>query len=110
MTAIIDKITIMKNKIKFKNNNNKLIEIIPVFKNHISQMKIIDKNITSYAKKINAIIEKEREKSNHTIALKKIQKIYQDIYKNTIGLSSISRVLIHHLNFQFTRLNQEILN
>ena len=104
ITAVNDKITNMKNHINIRNNNNKMIDIIPEFFKHFHQMEAIDRTKTSYEKKIREIIEVEREKSNKTITLKIIQKKYKEKYNITISLSTISRVLRHHLNLHFIRV------
>jgi transposase len=100
-------IMIMRNKLNLAKSNNNLIEIIPEFKTHFQEMKIIDRSDTPYAKKIKAIIEEERKQSNKAISLFKIQKRYKEMYNIDISLSTISRVLRRHLNLHFRRVKQK---
>ena len=93
----------MKNDLKIKNINNKTIDIIPEFKEHIFEMEKIDRTKTSYAQKIRAILETERKKNDQAITLKKIQKSYENDYKK-ISLTTISRILRNHMKLHYIKI------
>jgi len=103
MVAINKQISAMRNDIKNKKGNNKIIEIIPEFKDSIKSMELIDRSKTTYAKKINNIIKEVKKNSSKSITLKQIKQKYEAIYKKNISLSTISRILRNHLNLHFIR-------
>ena len=71
MIAINEQISAMRNDIKIKKGNNKIIDIIPEFKDSIRSMELIDRSKTTYAKKINYIIQEEKKNTSKAITLKK---------------------------------------
>ena len=71
--SINEKIKVMRSSVKIKNTNNTIIEIIPEYKNYINNMELVDRSKTTYAKKINFIIQEERKKSSKAITLKPIK-------------------------------------
>ena len=101
--SINEKIKVMRSNIKIKSTNNKIIEIIPEYKNYINNMELVDRSKTTYAKKINFIIQEERKKSSKAITLKAIKQKYESTYKKSISLTTISRILKNHLNLHFIR-------
>jgi len=61
MIVINERISAMRNDKKIKKDYNKIIEIIPEFKDSIRSMELIDRSKTTCAKKINNIILEEKK-------------------------------------------------
>ncbi len=87
-----------------KNCSNKIAQILPEFNEHLQKLTKIDSTKTIYAIRVQKIIEDKRKKCNKKIKLSIINRIYNQQYKPSISITTLSRIMKNHLNLHFKRV------